>query len=70
MCLFMNDLINVTNNWKHFIQIVLNSTFSIIPSAQNKQYPFLATVSTEYLPSDTIKNISLNIQAIHHENMF
>jgi hypothetical protein len=50
--------------------IVLNTTFSIIPSVQNKQLPFLATVSAESLSSDTIKNISLNIQAIHHGNMF
>jgi len=50
--------------------IVLNTTFSIIPSVQNKQFPFLAPVSTEYLSSDRIKNISLNIQAIHHGNVF
>jgi hypothetical protein len=41
-----------------------------MPSVQNEQFPFLATVSTEYLSSDTIKNILLNMQAIHHGNMF
>ena len=70
MFFFTNDLINITNDYKHVEHIVLNTIFSIIPSVQNKQFPFLAPVSTEYPSSDTIKNISLNIQAIHHWKMF
>jgi len=52
------------------VHAVLNTPFSITPSVQNKQFPFLATFSAEYLSRDTKKNISLNIQAIHHGNMF
>jgi hypothetical protein len=52
------------------VHVVLNTTFGIIPSVQNKQFPFLGTVSAEYLSSDTLKNNSLNIQAIHHGNTF
>jgi hypothetical protein len=32
-----------------------NTTSNSIPSLKNKQFPFLATVSTEYLSSDAIK---------------